>query len=222
MSRLVATYEEQSAVTILLVLLSACSYSCKTLCPLTEAPLVPLLLLPLLSQQYLLMSIHLLLLPALSLPLLLQFVIPLHLHPLLCKGSLGTAQYAEDYDKTLKRKGSQTLTGHFHCALSPQESAHQGLIWLSHSLSLYAPAVPPPDLRPAAFSPLCLFPSRLCMGKCERLSVLEGQRVWELEGTVKIECISYQYRLFWRTRPPPIPRSAVRSEVWHPSSLKNT
>lgn len=60
MSRLVATYEEQSAVTILLVLLSACSYSCKTLCPLTEAPLVPLLLLPLLSQQYLLISIHLL------------------------------------------------------------------------------------------------------------------------------------------------------------------
>lgn len=66
--------------------------------------------------QYPLISIHLLLLPALSLPLSLLLIIPLHLHPLLCEGNGGTAQYAKDYSGMLSKKGRQTLTGHFHCA----------------------------------------------------------------------------------------------------------
>lgn len=158
-----------------------------------------------------------------------SFLAPHHSSPppssVLCKANWGTAQYAKDYGGMLSRKGRQTLTGHFHCALPPQQSAHRGLIWLSHSPSLFAPAVPPPDqslslLLYITFSPLCLSPSRQCAGNCEGISMLEGQRVWELESKVNgvDRWIWYQYRLFWRTRPPPIPRSAVRSEVWHPSS----
>lgn len=150
------------AVTILLVHLSACSSSYKTLCPLTEAAPAPHLLL-LVSAE----SPHLHP-PAFSLPLYLLLIIALHLHPLLCKGDWGTAQYAKDYGGMLSRKGRQTLTRHFHCAPPSQQSAHRGLIWLSHSLSLFAPAVPPPDLRQATLStllsPPCFSPSRLCTG----------------------------------------------------------
>lgn len=69
--------------------------------------------------QYPLISIHLLLLRALSLLLSLLLIIPLHLHPLLCEGKWGTAQYAKDYGGMLSKKGRQTLTGHFHCAPPP-------------------------------------------------------------------------------------------------------
>lgn len=114
---------------------------------------------------------------------LLFLIILLHLHPLLCKAERGTAQYAKDCGGMLSWEGRQTLTGQFHCALPPQQSVHRGLIWLSHSLSLFALCSTTSSNSKASHS-LCFFISfsllcpyrlsRQCMGNCKGISVLEG------------------------------------------------
>ncbi len=215
------------AVTILLVPLSACSSSCKTPCPLTEAAPVPLRLLPLVVSTASLQShLHPPASPACSLSSLL--IIPLHLHPLCSVKPIGALL-------SMLRTTAGCLVGredkHWQgtsIVLSPHNNQRIGAsfdfptVWVSllRQYLLQTPDQPLSILLYITFSPLCLSPSTQCAGNCEGIYVLEGQRVWELEGKVNgvDRWIWYQYRLFCRTRPPPIPRSAVRSEVWHPSS----
>lgn len=134
-------------ITILLLLLSECLYGSKTTFSLTQAPLVP----PpssLLSQQNFI-TINLVQLPSFFL------LFPTFAEPSFCRSVTSSVKAIRGLlniqrTTTGRLKGSQTLTWHFHCALPQQESAHQGLIWLSHSLSLSAAALHPPALRPGA------------------------------------------------------------------------
>lgn len=165
--------------------------------------------------QYPLISIHLLLLRALSLLLSLLLIIPLHLHPLLCEGKWGTAQYAKDYGGMLSKKGRQTLTGHFHCAPPPPHNNHCigasfdfPTVWVS-LLRLYLLQTSYKSLFLYFFISLFL-PCAYPLPDCVRVTAREFscQRVLQLEGKVNgvDRWISYQYRLFWRTRPPnPLP-----------------
>lgn len=198
------------AVTVLLVSLNACSSSRKTLCPLTETALLP----P--STPYCYYS-------------LLDLLISIHLlSSLLClflclssSSSLSTFILC-----SLKAIGAllsmlRTTVG---CLVGREDKHWQGTSFVLPPTTISASG---PHLTFPQSESLCSnstssrlqtshslstslyhfphLPSDSVWFNYGGISMLQGQKLLEIEGKCnKVDrLISYQYRLFWRTRPPP-------------------